>query len=196
MVSLWRGIKWGSSSPRKLPWLLSLPSIVEELKLCRSLCLATQITPYLKNWKRSPIYIPPKEFWFPPLCPPWNLLCEKEVIPKLALSKSFVVIVGSLKLSCGIVLQPLCKCFGRHLQDHHLVERELASMACSPEKQGEPLWCWWTSCHLSNINVLPNKEGATGYTSSCLHCSYLMPLPSLLSLFSLLVVSCHFGLLT
>jgi hypothetical protein len=44
-----------------------------------------------------------------------------------------MVLVGSLQLSSGVVRQPTYKGFGRRLQDHRLVERELASMACSQE---------------------------------------------------------------
>jgi hypothetical protein len=114
MVSLWRGIKGGSSSPRKLPQLLSLPSIVQELKLCRSLCLATQITPYLENWKRSPIYNPTKGILIFPhyvlhgTCfvkkrSSWSLLCLKASWSSLGASNWVVELCSNLCVKVLVV---------------------------------------------------------------------------------------------
>jgi hypothetical protein len=106
------------------------------LKLHRSLSLANQISQYIEVWERSPrSTILPKEFVISPLYPPWILPSAKEVTSKFPSCKSFVVLVGSLQLSCGMVPQPPFKGFGRRLQDHRLVESELASMACSPENK-------------------------------------------------------------
>jgi hypothetical protein len=46
-----------------------------------------------------------------------------------------MVLIGSLQLSCGVLPQPHCKGFGRRLQDHRLVERELSSVACLMENK-------------------------------------------------------------
>jgi hypothetical protein len=59
----------------------------------------------------------------------------KDVTSKFPLCKSFMVLVGSLQLSCGVVSQPPCKGFWHRLQDHRLVESELACVAYSPENQ-------------------------------------------------------------
>jgi hypothetical protein len=106
---------------------LSLSSIVKGCKLCRSISPATQITAYLGIWERSP------RSTVPPLFSLWNLLSAKAITSKLAPCKSSMLIIGGLLLC--VVPQPLCKGFGRRLQDHHLVEHALTSVACSPENR-------------------------------------------------------------
>jgi hypothetical protein len=84
------------------------------------------------------------------------LLCAKEVTSKLSPCKSFMAIVGSLQLNCGVVVQPPCKGFGRRLQYHRLVNHELAFVACSPENRVSHcvVGGLYVGTH-SNIDVLP-----------------------------------------
>jgi hypothetical protein len=56
-------------------------------------------------------------------------------------------------MSCGGLLSPCCKGFGRRLQGHCLVERELAFVACSVENRVS--LCAIRVPRLSNIDVLP-----------------------------------------
>jgi hypothetical protein len=108
-----------------------------------SISLANQIPQDFGVWGQSPrSTILPKWFVIPPLFLHGSCLHAKEVTLKLPLCKSFVVLVGSLQLSFGVVPQPPCKGF-----DVEPLWSRASLHGLPTGEQGETLWRWWTLCH-------------------------------------------------
>ena len=112
---------------------------------------------------------------------------------------------GSLRLSCGVVPQALCKGSGCRLEGYGLVESEPSLCGeGSPENRVRPLWRWLTfvvTTPLQRRRTSPQKEGTTGITSSspCAPRSVtsILLLPYIFILLRIaLCASCHIGKFT